>query len=514
METALEDKMKFCVIRSSEGHTLYDTLKTMLKAVFLMPKYETYDSFEKINECIKKPDDNDSISPEQESVNLAKVKEKLFVKAEDEDTEPVIEEGFEHPLPNFMEVMYHFGKAGVGLCSYEITCLYLGLKMLVNSHPLKSARFWGKVFGLAKNYYIVETEFIEGEDEEGEEEAEQIKETPRNELTNLIDEAEENVETYPKSRWKPPPKVPQEPTHTGANKKVYFVCQEPGLPWIRLPPVTPEQIRLSRSICCLFTGNLDAKVDSTPSFPGTETNYLRAKIARISAATHISPEGFYQFGEEEEEEALDEEEGERQNYVRNEEYEPLPMEKLADRSLQHWVHHVSYILPQGRVTWWNPNQSLLDEMSEDEQEEEEEGLTILSPSKPERGPPILTSIAADASLSDYPAWSARLSSAIIPEHAVAVVSSNIWPGAHAIAWDKAFENIYIGWGVKATAPGFQPYLPQNVMDEFQNHSEVAELTDPTPEEEAALRKARAGPEEQEEIGEEGQEESNEEEESV
>ncbi|OON19657.1 radial spokehead-like protein [Opisthorchis viverrini] len=397
-------------------------------------------------------------------------------KAEDEDTEPVIEEGFEHPLPNFMEVMYHFGKAGVGLCSYEITCLYLGLKMLVNSHPLKSARFWGKVFGLAKNYYIVETEFIEGEDEEGEEEAEQIKETPRNELTNLIDEAGSNIEE----------------------------------PCVRLDHRASQRIM----ICCLFTGNLDAKVDSTPSFPGTETNYLRAKIARISAATHISPEGFYQFGEEEEEEALDEEEGERQNYVRNEEYEPLPMEKLADRSLQHWVHHVSYILPQGRVTWWNPNQSLLDEMSEDEQEEEEEGLTILSPSKPERGPPILTSIAADASLSDYPAWSARLSSAIIPEHAVAVVSSNIWPGAHAIAWDKAFENIYIGWGVKATAPGFQPYLPQNVMDEFQNHSEVAELTDPTPEEEAALRKARAGPEEQEEIGEEGQEESNEEEESV
>ncbi|TGZ51177.1 hypothetical protein CRM22_010755, partial [Opisthorchis felineus] len=104
-------------------------------------------------------------------------------------------------------------------------------------------------------------------------------------------------------------------------------------------------------ICCLFTGNLDAKVDRTPPFPGTETNYLRAKIARISAATHISPEGFYHFGEEEEEEAIDEEEGERQNYVKNEEYEPLPMEKLADRSLQHWVHHVSYILPQGRVTW-------------------------------------------------------------------------------------------------------------------------------------------------------------------
>lgn len=39
-----------------------------------------------------------------------------------------------------------------------------------------------------------------------------------------------------------------------------------------------------------------------PPFPGNEANYLRAQIARISAGTHISPLGFYQFDEEEEEE--------------------------------------------------------------------------------------------------------------------------------------------------------------------------------------------------------------------
>lgn len=41
---------------------------------------------------------------------------------------------------------------------------------------------------------------------------------------------------------------------------------------------------------------------SYPPFPGNESNYLRAQIARISAGTHISPLGFYQFDEEEEEE--------------------------------------------------------------------------------------------------------------------------------------------------------------------------------------------------------------------
>lgn len=38
-----------------------------------------------------------------------------------------------------------------------------------------------------------------------------------------------------------------------------------------------------------------------PPFPGNEANLLRAQIARISAGTHISPLGFYQFDEEEEE---------------------------------------------------------------------------------------------------------------------------------------------------------------------------------------------------------------------
>lgn len=44
------------------------------------------------------------------------------------------------------------------------------------------------------------------------------------------------------------------------------------------------------------------QVVSFPPFPGNEANYLRAQIARISAGTHISPLGFYQFDEEEEEE--------------------------------------------------------------------------------------------------------------------------------------------------------------------------------------------------------------------
>ena len=45
---------------------------------------------------------------------------------------------------------------------------------------------------------------------------------------------------------------------------------------------------------------------SYPQFNGTEANYLRAQIARISAGTHISPAGYYTFeeGDEDEDEGL------------------------------------------------------------------------------------------------------------------------------------------------------------------------------------------------------------------
>lgn len=146
----------------------------------------------------------------------------------------------------------------------------------------------------------------------------------------------------PKSTYKPPPPVPKEENHTGANKFTYFVCQEPGMPWVRLPVVTPAQITAARQIRRLFSGRLDAPVESFPPFPGNEANYLRAQIARISAGTHVSPLGFYQFGEDEAED-----EGLRDSFEENPNFEGIHVNELAE-SLNLWVHHVQHILTQVR----------------------------------------------------------------------------------------------------------------------------------------------------------------------
>lgn len=67
-----------------------------------------------------------------------------------------------------------------------------------------------------------------------------------------------------------------------------------GEEWVRLPPVTPAQIQQARLIKRYFTGNLNTSISEI--FEGTEINYLRAQIARISASTIISPRGYYEVG--------------------------------------------------------------------------------------------------------------------------------------------------------------------------------------------------------------------------
>lgn len=73
------------------------------------------------------------------------------------------------------------------------------------------------------------------------------------------------------------------------NGKVYFVCNDFGVEWTELPAVTPDEIVQSRKIQKYCRGNLEANVRSYPSFTGTEKNYLRALIARISHGTYVTP---------------------------------------------------------------------------------------------------------------------------------------------------------------------------------------------------------------------------------
>nr|XP_033809507.1 radial spoke head protein 6 homolog A [Geotrypetes seraphini] len=502
-ELSVQNAKAFLLKTSTQsGLNLYDHLSRVLTRILNERPNNVVDIFEDISKEMKwllfqkKLDSLRDQYAVRETYELAEKHKALFLKAGGDEQEAE-EEMMETTLPYVTELAFHFEQAGVGLSRDETTRIFLALKQLVESQPIQKCRFWGKILGIEFNYIIAEVEYREGEDElDQEEEAEEMEQ--ESELKDE-EEKEEPEDEPPKSTYKPPPVIPKEENRTGTNKFSYLVCSEPGMPWVRLPMITPAQIVVARKIRKFFTGRLDAPVVSYPPFPGNEMNYLRAQVARISGGTQVSPLGFYQFGEEEEEE---EEGAIRSSYEENPEFEGIPVLDMVE-NLSNWVHHVQHILPQGRCVWFNAYQKSEEEIEEEEDEEEEGDEP--GEQEPEVGPPLLTPLSEDAEINQTPPWTARLSSHVVPQYALAILRSNLWPGAYAFTSNKKFENIYVGWGLKYNPENYSPPPPPMVMMEYPSGPEITEISDPTVEEEQALKAA------QEEALEEEEEEEEEEE---
>ncbi|XP_046605104.1 radial spoke head protein 6 homolog A [Neodiprion virginianus] len=412
--------------------------------------------------------------------------------------------------PNMLDLLYYFEQTGVGLPRAEMVILNLSIRKLMADNPIENVRFWGKILGRPKNYWVVEADLQEEEINRRIEVTEAAEQTMREiDVSETVNENQDDAEKeaanavlatdmesndpaveekhlvlnfppLPEGHWKPPPEIPSERIGTGVNKKTYFVSTSPGLDdWVELPTVTAQQIIAARLMVRCFTGNLETPIYTFPAFPGTEKNYLRAQIARITAATSISPIGWYNFGGDEEEEIGEEEEGLGGNISENPHYDPLSLKDLIDPSMSNWCHHRQHILKQGRTTWWNPNAPEEDEeeFAEEEDNEDDEGAPEAQ--QKEVGPPLLTPLSEDASLDTIPAWTVRQSSLVQPDFAVAIVRSNLWPGAFAFATGKRFANLYIGWGHKFTVYNYTPPSMPLVQDQYKIGPEVMEVQDPT-----------------------------------
>jgi radial spoke head protein 4A len=170
-------------------------------------------------------------------------------------------------------------------------------------------RFFGKIRDTENDYYIAEGELEGGGEEEG----------------------EEGVE-------KP---ADFEPNGTGVNKCTYWVSHSSFGKWTKLPDLSPKDIRASRDIKVLFTGNLERTIHTNPFFFGLEKNYLRAQIARISHATSLAPSGLFRFVEESTRDVEDN--------VPDEGDIVLPS-TLEMSSPSRWVHHSVSILNNCRTT--------------------------------------------------------------------------------------------------------------------------------------------------------------------
>ena len=198
-----------------------------------------------------------------------------------------------------LDLLAYFEIAGLGLPRLEMFCLTMSMRQLIRAEPITRVRFWGKIFGMHKNYLVLEADL---KDEEYVKRNENYNAAADNKIDDLVTDHLEQMKREqelpaedalpqlwatlpptPRIQYEEPPEPPSEPSGVGVNKTVYYVCNEVGDPWVQLPDATPKQIRIARQIYKTFTGDLNQAIVSYPLFPGTERNYLRAQIARISA---------------------------------------------------------------------------------------------------------------------------------------------------------------------------------------------------------------------------------------
>ncbi|XP_060826421.1 radial spoke head protein 6 homolog A [Bombus pascuorum] len=529
---------KFLQKHSPEsGDSLYDHLTEVLAKILAERPKNAVDIFEEFSRKVKeerfKTQSNHLrdvyVAPAQyedakEIIKLFKNVQSIYEdKGEKLETEEEEEEGdTKNKIPNMLDLLFYFEQTGVGLPRVQMVLLNLSIRKLMAESPIENVRFWGKILGSPKNYYVVEADLqpeelnkrlermAEEEKQRREEErtrAEEMAIAEREVAENMEREATEETEgvaeaveekepeglklvfpPLPTHSWVPPTEVPPERIGTGANTKVYFVCNEPGLDkWIELPPVTPQQIVIARQIVRYCTGNLETPFHTFPPFPGTEKNYLRAQIARISATTQVSPIGFFTFGAGDEEEELMEEVEEGGVLSENVHYDPLPIKDLIDPSMSNWCHHAPYLLKQGRVVWWNPKAAQEEEIGEEEEVGEEEEEETRAGPEAEVGPPLLTPLSEDAIVDSIIPWRVLQSSRVQLDQAVALIRSNIWPGAFAFACERRFANVYIGWGHKYITYNYSPPSMPPVQDQYIIGPEIMEIQDPTFEQEEAYR---------------------------
>ncbi|XP_055905533.1 radial spoke head protein 6 homolog A [Eupeodes corollae] len=442
---------------------------------------------------------------------------------------------------NVLRLHLYWSLCGFNLSNEEVSKLSYALQK-VQYHPIvEHARFWGKIYGLKKSYYIVEAKLTQSEiDNRFEEMREDVMEKIRiyqDTKTQSVNKIEDQ-DLIPGAQWQdrtvdelekmnhqceevpvltnnPTFDIPPEPIGTGLNRKTYFVVNCLNDEWIELPIVSTQQIQISRKIKKFLKGELDAEIHSYPSFPGTEKHYLRTMIARITSGTYVAPNNYYRrltktemleiYGDstKETEGEIDESDGEGEEedldndaiIIENENYKPCAEKLMNSKS---WVHVRPNILEQGRIVYFDEKKALKalesgsynneEEMEEIDVEVGEEESDSDDSSKMEKSdrPALFNTCFQDKNRENVKSWSIRNSSNHCKINQLTILRSNLWPGAYSFTFEKYSDSIYFGWGSKYTARNVSLAHIPPIHVEYET-SDLIEVRDPTVEMEEAWR---------------------------
>lgn len=312
-------------MKSPQGEDLYSHLVETYGHLMTHYPLDPVDKFEEVSYLCKHKaniqiENFMKVKEEIRYAQASKALETFAVKAGALFEKPKLEEGEEPPekaaVCNIPDLAKHgriFEWAGVNFGEKEYFLLQKSLARLALKSQASKLRFWGKIYGSQRDYYIAEGVLEGGEGGEGEGEEEKPADL--------------------------------EARGTGVNQYVYWVTHDAFSEWKQLPDLFPRDLKASRLIKVNFTGDLERKIITNPFFKGREKHYLRAQIARIHHGTNLVPFGLFKSTEDDAKE-IEPNEGEEEN-----KYVP---ETENQSALKNWCHYPKGILKNCRTSHMEP----------------------------------------------------------------------------------------------------------------------------------------------------------------
>ena len=427
-------------------------LNELIKEIISLHKKDGYDNFEEISMYIKKKMTKLTLEYEP----FPYIHKSIVINTQKE--EQILQQNIKlkvsktNILNHYMEDIFFQSKilewAGITFSAKEWYKLRLAMKKILVENNCEFIRFFGKIYGINSDYYIIQGV----------------------------------VKDYP---MKNPLKHVESRGNEGINRYTFWVSNSILEYWNELPDITHEQLVKSRLFKYIFTGDLNSKVKSFISFPGKEMHLLKCQIVRILHSSCIVPKGYQKLSEN----FKDQLEGKITEY--DEEYKPLSFEEMKDSEFTNWIHEYAYIYPNGKII----------DPSIENQIERMKGIGE------DEGYKLKEGDGEEAQEIDVKFWKIKIfgdqMSYVIPEkdpitHAIIHIENERWPGTHCVWKEGQFCNIYIGFGIKNVD---ECYYPTQLEKIDKDPEDVNEHPEPNPEKEPVIPEPDSDEENKKEEGE-------------
>ena len=439
-------------IQKEYSETLH--IRELIKEICTLHKNDGYDKFEDISMFVREKNTRlnfqfkNQIDNVKRNFQLTPLEEKVLTDFANNKPKKA------RLVTNFMDDIMSQAKlfewGGVSFSEEEWFKIQMAMKKLMLKNDCEYIRFFGKIFGIKSDYYIIQ--------------GIQKRYSMKNPLVHIESRGNE-----------------------GINRYTFWVSNSILESWYELPDITPQQLVASRQFKYHFTGDLNSKVKSFRTFPGKEMHLLKCQIVRILHSSCIVPKGYLKVSENFKEQL----EGKVTEF--DEEYKSPTFEEMKSPEVENWIHEHAYIFPNGKVI----DPSIETQVDRMRGIAEDEGYKV----KEGEGENI--------NEIDMKYWKVKVvgdqmihnrANGEPITHAVVLVRNTRWPGTLCVWKEEKFANIYVGFGIKAID---SPYTPTQFGTVDKDPNDTVEHAEPNPDKEPPP------PEEEKKEGEEGNEEGEE-----